>query len=517
MIKLDTLLERLTFPILEDFHSGTGDYLLSVRNKQAADLGNPALIHIITATELDHADSFISGACFIIGKPSRKFSSVTQEAVLFSGSVNPDQLLTQCNLIITEYERFCSYKTRLDLMIQAKPDFPSVFHHFSSFYDNPVCFGDSGGSILFYGNLKEDISQYDVSIRYWVSQGHVPYEYSRKNGNTEGAAKVASSPIPVIMDSGFASQFRRMSYRTCKMQNRYNNYFCIVEAHHPYLPFDKDVLIYTADLVSAYFSPTLLNEMESPRNHVLRSLLAGKITSPEAMTDRMQRCHISSSSHYQIALILLHQEPDQPSSEKLVYFRNMLNNTESMCIQIIRNQELIVLVQANGKEELDSRTKKIFPKFLEDGSVRISFSSPFCNIMEAVQKYREARLAYETGIVLQPEQMIFFFPELNIPILLSLADQQENLSGFLTNGILQLYQTDQRKNTEYFDTLFTYLQSGSNILECAKKLHIHRNTAIYRLNKAKQAVDTDFNSFDDVVRLYLSMQYIRHLLPQKES
>ncbi|MCC8026076.1 MAG: helix-turn-helix domain-containing protein [Clostridium sp.] len=521
MIDIHTILEKLTVSGLERIHPSDRSYSLAVRNEHAVNLGNPSIIHVLTAREFEHAESGLSGACFIVGKPSPLRIPEEMEAVIFPEFVPADTLLESCNHIISEYRRFCAYKAKLELMIQTKQKFPSVFQVFSDFYDNPVCFGDNGGSVLFFANLREDYDSYDESIRYWATQGHVPYEYSRKHGNTEGAARVAASPVPVIMDTGYASRFRRMSYRTCKVQNHYNNYLCVVEAHHPYLPFDRDALIYTADLVSGAFTPESLNQIESPRNHVLRSLLEGKIQSQEAMSDRMQRCHISDSRFCLVAVISLRSNSDLGQSdsdfEKLVYLRNMLNNTEPMILQIIREQELILLIQAQKAEDYQSKLDKLTSCLQEEPTLYMSYSRPFSAMLETPGKYTEAHLAYEIGAGLFPDRPVYSFSELYLPILLSLAGKETDLRQFLVDGLIQLYRLDRQKNTEYFRTLQEYLACNMNILECAKKLHIHRNTAIYRLNKAKQSVDADFNCFDDIVKLYLSIQYIDFLLSAEED
>lgn len=515
MITIRIILDKLNIPCLKRVHPSEHFYSLCIRNEYAVNLGNASIINILTASEFDTASTDPSGACFIIGEPCSRIISESMEAVLFPSDIDPTSLLEACNHITSEYERYCTYKTNLNLLIQAKPDFPSVFHLFSTFYDNPVCFGDSGGSILFFANLKDNLDEYDESIRYWVSQGHVPYEYSRKNGNTEGAAKVAASPVPVIMDTGYASKFRRMSYRTCKDKNRYNNYLCVVEAHHPYLPFDQDVLVYTANLILEAFTPETMNQIESPRNHVLRSLLAGKIKHKDAMNDRMQRCYICDSNYYLVAIIGLRDITLGQS--KLIYFRHLLNTTEPLILQIMKENELVLLIQAQQTDDYQEKLSKLTSYLQNESTLYLSYSRPFHDIMDTAGKYTEADLAYRIGSELFPNNQTFSFSELYFPILLKLANQQTDMRNFLVDGVLQLYLYDQQKHSEFFYTLHEYLICNMNILECAKKLHIHRNTAIYRLNKAKQFLSIDFNCFDDIVKLYLSIQYVIFLFSENDS
>lgn len=514
MILIRTLTEKLPFAGLEYIHQTGQNYALAVRNQHGVDLENPYIINILTTDEFDRCSNSLTGACFIVGKPVKYSFPDDQEIVIFPDFVDIEILLKDCTHIISEYERFCRYKQELDMAVYGKHDFNAVLKAFSGFYDNPVCFGDPGGSVLFYANLHENIEEYDQSIQYWVSLGHVPYDYSLKNGNTAGAARVATSPVPVIMDTGYASKARRMSYRTCRIDDHYNNYFCVVEAHHPYLPFDRDALIYTADLVTENFSAAQsLNQVETPRNHVLRSLINKKIRDEADMRDRMKRCHITDSTWYQLFVIGFRDnrngEHDPNHLTPLVYLRNNLRNADPLLLQIIdERQQLVILAQASEKASFQSTLDKISSNLKKVPELYLSLSRPYQQIMNTPDKYKEAYLAWETGGSFFPDQFCYSFEELGIPVLLSLANKQTDLIPLLTKGVTALYQTDQEKGSEYFRTLLEYLSCNLNILECAKKLHIHRNTAIYRLSKAKQAVDVDFDRFDDIAKLYLSMKYI---------
>ena len=514
MIMIRTLTEKLPFAGLEYIHRTDQSYALAIRNQHGFDLENPYLINILTAEEYDRCTSPLTGACFIVGRPLKNSFPDEQEIVIFPDFVDIEILLKDCMHIMSEYERFSQYKQVLDMAVYGKHDFNSVLKAFSGFYDNPVCFCDPGGSVLFYANLRDNLEEYDQSIRYWTSLGYVPYDYSLENGNVAGDSRVATSPVPVIIDTGYASKARRMAYRTCRIEDHYNNYFCVVEAHHPYLPFDRDALIYTADLVTDNFSAAQsLNQVETPRNHVLRSLINRKIQDEADMQDRMKRCHITDSAWYQLFVIGFRDnrngEHDPNHLTPLVYLRNNLRNADPLLLQIIDDrQQLVILAQASEKTAFQSRLDKISSHLKKLPELYLSISRPYQKIMNTPDKYKEAYLAWETGGNFFPDQFCYSFEELGIPVLLSLTNKQTDVSSLLTKGVFPLYQTDKEKGSEYFRTLLEYLSCNLNILECAKKLHIHRNTAIYRLSKAKQAVDVDFDCFDDIVKLYLSMRYV---------
>ncbi|MFB5683358.1 PucR family transcriptional regulator [Paenibacillus terreus] len=58
-------------------------------------------------------------------------------------------------------------------------------------------------------------------------------------------------------------------------------------------------------------------------------------------------------------------------------------------------------------------------------------------------------------------------------------------------------------DTETLSTLDTFFQLDCNVSETAKRLYIHRNTLIYRLDKIKQETGLDVRTFNDAVLVRL--------------
>jgi sugar diacid utilization regulator len=61
------------------------------------------------------------------------------------------------------------------------------------------------------------------------------------------------------------------------------------------------------------------------------------------------------------------------------------------------------------------------------------------------------------------------------------------------------------KEEETLTTLETFFQLDCNVSETAKRLYIHRNTLLYRLDKIKQESGLDVKSFRDAVLMQLGL------------
>ncbi|MHA0858359.1 PucR family transcriptional regulator [Paenibacillus sp. CMAA1364] len=85
-------------------------------------------------------------------------------------------------------------------------------------------------------------------------------------------------------------------------------------------------------------------------------------------------------------------------------------------------------------------------------------------------------------------------------LVFSIPDNQR--SRFLEHvGDHSIFLTD----TETLLTLDTFFQLDCNVSETAKRMYIHRNTLLYRLDKIKQETGLDVRSFGDAVLIKLTM------------
>lgn len=68
-------------------------------------------------------------------------------------------------------------------------------------------------------------------------------------------------------------------------------------------------------------------------------------------------------------------------------------------------------------------------------------------------------------------------------------------AGLSDYSIGQLILEDEKNHTELYHSLKTYLLCENNVTVAAKRLHIHRNTLVYRLKRIKECIDKDMNDY----------------------
>lgn len=66
------------------------------------------------------------------------------------------------------------------------------------------------------------------------------------------------------------------------------------------------------------------------------------------------------------------------------------------------------------------------------------------------------------------------------------------IEGYCYDTLKPLIDFDNKKSTEYLKTLKVYLKNNCSLVKAAEELFIHRNTMVYRVDKLKEFLHTDF-------------------------
>ena len=148
---------------------------------------------------------------------------------------------------------------------------------------------------------------------------------------------------------------------------------------------------------------------------------------------------------------------------------------------------------------------------LPEDNIKLKYSDVISEVMEAVVLDKQAHSHVDDNITLAkriyPHESTFNFWQL------SLAEKCRNLLISRDPNELQTYQAliEPIKNSEdIMDTLAVYLIDADSQLSLTAELtFLHRNTVIYRLNKARELLGNDFNRMPYKYELYFALALTR--------
>ncbi|MBR7070883.1 MAG: helix-turn-helix domain-containing protein [Clostridia bacterium] len=130
------------------------------------------------------------------------------------------------------------------------------------------------------------------------------------------------------------------------------------------------------------------------------------------------------------------------------------------------------------------------------------------NLKDLARSFKEAQIALEVGKVFDTEKTIISYKNLGIARLIY------QLPTTLCETYLR--EVFKRGSIESLDqeTLFTiqrFFENNLNVSETSRKLFVHRNTLVYRLEKIKKITGLDLREFDHAIVFKIALMVNKYL------
>ena len=141
----------------------------------------------------------------------------------------------------------------------------------------------------------------------------------------------------------------------------------------------------------------------------------------------------------------------------------------------------------------------------------IGIGSPAHHLRELADRYKEAQTAIEVGKVFDTEKSIISYENLGIGrIIYQLPTTLCEMflsEVFKKNPIESLDQ-------ETLYTINKFFENNLNVSETSRKLFVHRNTLVYRLEKIKKLTGLDLREFDHAIVFKVALMLKKYLNSQ---
>ncbi|MDQ3413329.1 MAG: helix-turn-helix domain-containing protein, partial [Chloroflexota bacterium] len=142
-------------------------------------------------------------------------------------------------------------------------------------------------------------------------------------------------------------------------------------------------------------------------------------------------------------------------------------------------------------------------------AVSVGIGTPRGGIEGIRRSHQEARQALTLGRRLTGAGHLTRFDTLGVYRLLFAAEQLPELAALHTETLGSLLDYDREHNAELVRTLDAFFAANGSPKEAAERLHVHRNTVLYRLDRIREI--TGFNLEDSALRLRLQLALHIHL------
>ena len=140
--------------------------------------------------------------------------------------------------------------------------------------------------------------------------------------------------------------------------------------------------------------------------------------------------------------------------------------------------------------------------------VSIGISTTVDNIKDLARAYKEAQVALEVGKVFETEKNIISYENLGIGRLIY------QLPTTLCEMFLQ--EVFKKGSLETLDretlmTIQSFFENNLNVSETSRKLFVHRNTLVYRLDKIRKLTGLDLREFEHAITFKVALMVKKYL------
>ena len=136
------------------------------------------------------------------------------------------------------------------------------------------------------------------------------------------------------------------------------------------------------------------------------------------------------------------------------------------------------------------------------------------HLRELADRYKEAQVAIEVGKVFDTEKSIINYENLGIGrIIYQLPTTlcEMFLSEVFKKNPIEALDADT------LETINKFFENNLNVSETSRKLYVHRNTLVYRLEKIKKITGLDLREFDHAIVFKVAMMVKKYLDTQNTS
>ena len=241
----------------------------------------------------------------------------------------------------------------------------------------------------------------------------------------------------------------------------------------------------------------------------IKSILLDNIL-PSDIYIKSNELHFANDEHRIVFVIKFHSTSSTPPYEIV---QEIIGSGDKDYVINISEQDVVVVREISA--DTDAKDMENYARTLIDTlhakhslKATIGISSVVDNLKDLARAYKEARIAFEVGKVFDIEKTVISYENLGIGRLIYQLPTtlcEMFLSEVFKKGSLESL------DRETLMTVQSFFENNLNVSETSRKLFVHRNTLVYRLEKIRKLTGLDLREFDHAVTFKVALMVKKYL------
>jgi len=218
------------------------------------------------------------------------------------------------------------------------------------------------------------------------------------------------------------------------------------------------------------------------------------------------------------AVFLIRQQ-DKSDIAVAQYLQTMFPDREHDFVISVTDADIVLIketVEEVEGQELLKMAAAIQEAIGSELSIKtvIGVGSVARQVKELADRYKEAQVAIEVGKVFETEKTIIHYENLGIGRLI--YQLPTTLCEMFLSEVFKKSPIDAL-DQETLYTINKFFENNLNVSETSRKLFVHRNTLVYRLEKIKKLTGLDLREFDHAIVFKVALMVKKYLSQGKDA
>jgi purine catabolism regulator len=248
----------------------------------------------------------------------------------------------------------------------------------------------------------------------------------------------------------------------------------------------------------------------------LDDLLSGSYPSEDAMLARARWMGHDLGRPYVLLAVSLEEPADRTSGTQRLQAADLVRTevvrlTPGALLRERQDRLAVALPRSNPPTseealELAESLRTRLAGLLPSGHVTIGVGRHHPGIAGLGLSFREAEQALAIGRALLGGDRSVHFEHLGVQRLLFQLRDNPELASFYDDLLGKLQAHDERQGAELVNTLEAFFECHGNHVRTAQRLHLHRNTLLYRLDRARNVLGVDLDDAETRLALQVALK-----------
>ena len=265
-----------------------------------------------------------------------------------------------------------------------------------------------------------------------------------------------------------------------------------------------------ADLLAIFLGNIKnLYDEKYDKGSFIKSIILDNIL-PSDIYIKSNELHFSNEENRYVIVIRFSSISEIPPYEII---QSIVSENEKDYVINISEQDVVIVREVDDETEVESVEKSardiINTVATEHGiKIAIGISSKVDNLKDLARAYKEARIAFEVGKVFDIEKQVISYENLGIGRLI--YQLPTTLCEIFLGEVFKKGSLESL-DRETLMTVQSFFENNLNVSETSRKLFVHRNTLVYRLEKIRKLTGLDLREFEHAVTFKVALMVKKYL------